>query len=125
MNAVRLCLALTVLFLTTGSGLADEVLGIWSRDNGSLDVKFETCGNAICGNIAWLRPGSDTKAKVGQRVFYDMRPDAPNSWTGKAVNPNNGAIYSGSMSIEKSNLKTSGCIIGGLICKSAIWRRVR
>jgi uncharacterized protein (DUF2147 family) len=124
MNAVRLCLALTAFLLITSPGLADDVLGTWSRDNGALHVKFETCGDAICGNIAWLNSGSDTKAKVGQRLFYDMRPDGTNSWTGKAVNPDNGSIYSGKMSIEGSTLSTSGCIIGGLICKSANWRRV-
>jgi uncharacterized protein (DUF2147 family) len=124
MNVVRLRLALTAFLMTTSPSLADDVLGTWSRDNGAVHVKFDTCGDAICGNIAWLKPGADTKAKVGQRLFYDMRPDGTNSWTGKAVNPDNGSIYSGKMAIEGSTLSTSGCIIGGLICKSANWRRV-
>ena len=124
MNVVRLRLALTAFLLTTSPSLADDVLGTWSRDNGALHVKFDTCGDAICGNIAWLKPGADTKAKVGQRLFFDMRPDGTNSWAGKAVNPDNGSIYSGKLFIEGSTLSTSGCIIGGLICKSANWRRV-
>jgi uncharacterized protein (DUF2147 family) len=124
MKIVRLRLALTALLLTTTPSLADDVLGTWSRDNGAVHVKFDRCGDAICGNIAWLKPGADTKAKVGQRLFFDMRPDGTNSWTGKAVNPGNGSIYSGKMFIEGSTLSTSGCIIGGLICKSANWRKV-
>jgi uncharacterized protein (DUF2147 family) len=124
MNVVRLRLALTAFLLSTSPSLAGDVLGTWSRDNGAVHVKFDTCGDAICGNIAWLKPGADTKAKVGQRLFFDMRPDGPNSWTGKAVNPDNGSIYSGKMLIEGSTLSTSGCIIGGLICKSANWRRI-
>jgi uncharacterized protein (DUF2147 family) len=124
MNVVRLCLALTVLLLSTGSSLADNILGTWSRDNGAVHVKFDRCGDAICGNIAWLKPDADTKAKVGQRLFFDMHPDGASSWIGKAVNPDNGSIYSGKMSLEGSTLNTSGCIIGGLICKSANWRRV-
>jgi uncharacterized protein (DUF2147 family) len=35
------------------------------------------------------------KTKVGQRLFFDMHPDGANAWTGKAVNPGNGSIYSG------------------------------
>jgi uncharacterized protein (DUF2147 family) len=35
-----------------------------------------------------------------QRLFFDMHPDGANAWTGKAVNPGNGSIYSGKMSIE-------------------------
>ena len=89
-----------------------------------MQVKFEPCGDAVCGNIAWLKPGSDSKAKVGQRLFFDMRTAGANSWIGKAASPDNGSIYSGKMSIEGSTLSTSGCIVGGLICKSANWRRV-
>jgi uncharacterized protein (DUF2147 family) len=124
MNVMRLCLALATLVLTTSSSLADDVLGTWLRDNGNVRVKFEPCGDAICGNIVWLKAGPDSNAKVGQRLFFDMRPDGANSWTGKAANPDNGSIYSGKMSVEGSTLSTSGCIIGGLICKSANWRRV-
>ena len=124
MKIVRLCLALTAFLLTTSLSLADDVLGTWSRDNGAVHVKFEPCGDAVCGNIVWLRPGSDSKAKVGQRLFFDMRPTGANAWIGKAASPDNGSVYSGKMSIDGSTLATSGCIAGGLICKSANWRRV-
>ena len=124
MNVVRLRLALTAFLLSTSPSLADDVLGTWSRDNGAVHVKFDTCGDAICGNIAWLKPGADTKAKVGQRLFFDMRPAGANSWTGKAANPDNGSIYSGKMSIEGSGLNTLGCVVGGLICKSASWKKI-
>jgi uncharacterized protein (DUF2147 family) len=124
MNIVRLHLALTALLLTTSPGLADEVFGTWLRDTGDEKVKFEPCGDAICGDIVWLKPGSGLNAKIGKRLFFDMRPSGANSWTGKAASSDTGSIYSGKMSIEGSTLIISGCIIGGLICKSANWRRV-
>ena len=124
MNLVGLCLTSTALLLTTAPSLADEVLGTWLRDNGALKVEFEPCGDAVCGNVVWLKPGSESKAKVGQRLFFDMHPDGINSWTGKAAAPDDGSIYSGKMSIEGATLSTSGCIVGGLICKSANWKRV-
>ena len=123
MNTERLCLALTAFLLTTSTSLADEVLGTWTRDNGALHVKFDPCDDAICGNIVWLKPGAETKAKVGQRLFFDMRPNGTNSWAGKAINPDDGSIYAGKMSIEGSTLSTSGCIVGGVTCRSANWRR--
>jgi len=58
MNVMRLCLALTAFLLTTGPSLADDILGTWLRDNGAMQVKFEPCGDAICGDIVWLRAGS-------------------------------------------------------------------
>jgi uncharacterized protein (DUF2147 family) len=124
MKFVGLCLGLTTFLLTTSPSLADEVFGTWLRDTGALQVRFEPCGDAICGNVVWLKPGSDSKAKVGQRLFFDMRPAGANSWTGKAASPDSGSIYSGKMSVEGSTLSTSGCMVGGLVCKSANWRRV-
>jgi len=124
MKIVRLCLVLMVFPLTASPSLADEIFGTWLRDNGAEQVKFEPCGDAICGNVVWLKPGSESKAKIGQRLFFDMHPDGTNSWTGKAAAPDDGSIYSGKMSIEGATLSTSGCIVGGLICKSANWKRV-
>jgi uncharacterized protein (DUF2147 family) len=124
MNLVRLCLTSTALLLTTGPGLADEVLGTWLRDNGVLKIKFEPCGDAVCGNIVWLKPGFESKAKIGQRLFFDMHPDGANSWTGKAAVPDDRSIYLGKMSIEDAVLSTRVCTGFWLICKSANWKRV-
>ena len=124
MNVMRFCLALAALLLSTSSGRADDVFGTWLRDNGNVRVKFEPCGDAICGDIVWLKADSGLNAKVGKRLFFDMRPNGANSWTGKAASSDTGSIYSGKMSVEGSTLTTSGCIAGGLICKSANWKRV-
>ena len=124
MKIVRLCLVLMVFPLTASPSLADEIFGTWLRDNGAEQVKFEPCGDAICGDIVWLKPGSGLNAKVGKRLFFDMRPNGANSWTGKAASSDTGSIYSGKMSVEGSTLIISGCIAGGLICKSVNWKRV-
>jgi len=118
---VRLCLALTAFGLTTGPSLAEEVLGTWTSDEGAMRVKFEPCGDALCGNIVWVKPGTDSKAKPGERLFYDVRADGQNSWSGKAAH--DGSVYSSKMSIEGTNLRTSACILSGVFCKSTIWRR--
>ena len=51
MNVMRFGLTLTAFLLTTNSSFADEILGTWLRDNGAEQVKFEPCGDAICGDI--------------------------------------------------------------------------
>jgi uncharacterized protein (DUF2147 family) len=124
MKFVRPCLTLSAFLLSTSPSLADDILGTWLRDNGTVQVKFEPCGDAICGSIVWIKPGSDSKAKIGQRLFFDMRPNGANSWTGKAASPDSGSVYSGKMSIEGSGLNTLGCVVGGLICKSASWKKI-
>ena len=103
---------------------AADVNGTWLRDTGLSQVKFAPCGGgALCGTIAWIKPGADTKGKVGQRVFFDMKPDG-DGWKGSAFNPEDGQNYTGKMSLSGATLTTQGCAMGGMICKSTTWTRV-
>src|SRR5882724_1151138 len=110
MNATPLYLAHTALLLAASPCFAEEVLGTWTSDEDAIRVKFDQCGDALCGNVVWVKPGSDVKAKVGQRLFYDMHRDGTRSWSGKAVNPASGLIYLAKMSVEGSNLSMTGCV---------------
>ncbi|MGP9811631.1 DUF2147 domain-containing protein [Rhodopseudomonas sp. NSM] len=108
---------------TAGAARADDVAGTWLRDTGLSKVKFAPCGGAVCGTLVWLKPGIETPAKVGQKVFFDMKPSGPNAWAGSAFNPEDGKTYSGKMTLAGGTLTTQGCAMGGLICKSSTWTR--
>lgn len=118
-----LALASTALLATPA--FADDVTGTWQRDTGASHVKFAACGAAMCGTIAWLKPGVETPAKVGQRIFYDMKADGANAWSGTAFNPEDGKTYTGKMTLAGGTLTTQGCALGGLICKSTTWTKVK
>lgn len=113
-----LCTALMI----ARPAFADEISGTWLRDTGASKVTFSRCGDAVCGNISWLKPGADPKAKVGQRVFFDMKPTGPNTWSGSAFNPEDGKTYSGKMTLSGNTLTTAGCVMS-VICKSTTWTR--
>ena len=100
---------------------AEDVTGNWLRDTGASKVRFSKCGDALCGNISWLKESGP--AKVGERVFFDMKPSGDNQWRGSAFNPEDGKTYTGKMTLSGSTLTTSGCVLGGLICKSVTWTR--
>jgi len=106
----------------TTCAFAGDVLGEWTRTDGKGRVRFTPCGGALCGMVTWLK---DPKGpgRVGQRVFYDMKPDGANAWTGVAFNPEDGKEYTGKMKLEGGGLTTAGCILGGWICKSYSWTR--
>ena len=106
----------------SGGALAQDVAGTWLRDSGASRVRFAKCGEAMCGTLAWLKDTSGP-AKVGQRIFYDMKPSADGKWTGSAFNPEDGKTYSGTMTLAGDKLTTSGCVLGGLICRSVVWNR--
>lgn len=120
---VRIALACCVLAATPV--LAGEATGTWLRESGASHVKIAPCGGgALCGTLTWIKPGTDTKAKVGQRIFFDMKPNGADAWKGSAFNPEDGQTYTGKMSLSGSTLTTAGCAMGGMICKSTNWTRV-
>lgn len=101
---------------------AQDVTGTWLRDTGASKVRFTKCGEAMCGTISWLKEANGP-AKVGQRIFYDMKPASAGKWNGSAFNPEDGKTYSGTMSLSGDTLTTAGCVFGGMICRSVKWSR--
>jgi uncharacterized protein (DUF2147 family) len=121
--AIRLIpLALALTFSSQAN--ADDVLGVWLHESGDARVKFTPCGDAVCGWIVWIKAGADTDARVGDRTFYEMRRVSPDLWRGKTLYPEDGEVYDATMQLKGPVLTTSGCAIGGLICKSVRWTRV-
>jgi uncharacterized protein (DUF2147 family) len=105
--------------------VAGDAKGDWARDDGKARVRIGPCGDALCGSISWLRDPKNDPGKVGQQVFFDMKPKGDNIWTGSAFNPDDGKTYSGKMTLTGDHLLTAGCVFGGLICKSVAWTRAR
>ena len=114
--------ALALSLASGGAVLAQAVAGTWLRESGASRVRFAKCGEAMCGTLAWLKD-TNGPAKVGQRIFYDMKPSGDGKWTGSAFNPEDGKTYSGTMTLAGDKLTTSGCVLGGLICRSVSWNR--
>lgn len=117
-------IAAAFVTLAAGSAAAQSATGTWLRDTGASRVRISPCGDALCGSIVWLKEGAETSAKVGQRIFYEMKPDGAGKWSGKAFNPEDGKTYSGTMSVSGSTLTTAGCVLGGMICRTVRWSKV-
>lgn len=105
------------------SAAAQDATGTWLRDTGASRIRIAPCGAALCGTIVWLKD-QNGPAKVGQRVFIDMKAAGQNEWRGSAFNPEDGKTYSGKMSLSGNALMTAGCVAGGLICRTVNWKRV-
>lgn len=121
--AIRLTTAAAGLLLAFAiPASAQDVSGTWLRDTGASKVRFTKCGEAMCGTISWLKE-TNGPAKVGQRIFYDMKPSGAGKWNGSAFNPEDGKTYSGTMSLSGNTLTTAGCVFGGMICRSVKWSR--
>ena len=120
-----LLVALTLVAASAPPAIAEELTGIWMRDDGSAKLRFSACGSGtMCGFLAWKKE-SGGSAKIGQRLFSDMKPSGADSWAGAAFNPDDGKRYTAKLTLAGDHLVTAGCVLGGLICKSFGWTRTK
>lgn len=103
---------------------AADLPGIWQRSNGQVRIAFAPCPGGVCGKIAWLNPGMKSKARVGDRIFYDLVRDGAKGWKGKAYSPKEGKTYSATLTLEGAMLYSKECLFGDRICRSETWTRV-
>jgi len=101
----RVIVAVSTYVASQGAAIAQDVAGVWLRDNGRSQVRIYSCGDVLCGSIAWLKDPSGP-GRIGQRVFFDMTPQGDGKWKGKAFNPEDSKTYTGMMSLSGNSLTT-------------------
>ena len=123
MRPVLTVLALLALASPAASAESSAV-GLWLREDGLAQVRLSPCGAFLCGFVAWVKD-PEHAGDIGLKVFYDMKAAGAGAWEGSAFNPEDGKTYTGKMLLDGASLKTSGCVFGGLICKSVNWTRLK
>ena len=87
-----------MLAASATAAFAGDAKGEWARDDGKAKVRISVLRRrGDCGAISWLRDPKNDPGKVGQQVFFGMKPQGDNVWTGTAFNPEDGKTYSGKM----------------------------
>jgi uncharacterized protein (DUF2147 family) len=128
---MRLSIPLLLAFslVLPGTVQAADLSGHWQRENGQAQIAFAPCpggqSKGVCGTIAWLNPAVKTKARIGDKVFYDLVPDGANNWKGKAYSPREGKTYAATLKFEGATLYSRECLFGDRICRSETWTRVK
>lgn len=116
---------LACLSLTVGTVQAAEVSpeGSWARGDGKARVTIGPCGNDLCAVNTWIRPGI-TDEKVGDRLIMTVISDGKGKWSGKAFDPQRNLTYRLTMEVQATTMTTTGCVLGGLICRRVDWTRL-
>ena len=110
--------------LSVAAASASGPEGLWTREDGAASVRIAPCGDALCGQVAWLKDAGGP-GRVGERVFFDMKRTGAGRWSGSAHNPEDGRDYDGTMTLAGNLLVTQGCAFGGMICKTVRFVRQR
>ncbi len=132
-SAILAALGLLVL---TGAAQAQssDPSGTYLSETGETRVRIAKCGSAYCGTIVAVQgeakdvnnPDAKLKGRnlVGVQMLSNIQP-AADGFTGQLYNYKDGRTYSGKMSFAGGkSMQLSGCVFGGLICRSQTWAKV-
>ena len=128
--------ALAALPLAAAPAIAQEPSGTWLSQSGDTRVRIGRCGGAYCGTIVAVRgatkddknpdPGLRSRNLVGVQMMSGLQPTGDGGWSGSLYNYTDGKTYAGKMRLNGANaLDLSGCVLGGLVCRSQTWTRVQ
>ena len=139
-------LAAAALFAFTCAqgALAAEPTGTWLTQTGGSHIRVADCGGALCGTIIWLKEPTDpdtgkpktdknnsdaakrSRPLLGVQIVLGMKPNGADKWSGQVYNAEDGKTYSGNLTwTGGTSLQLQGCALGGLVCKSQTWTRVK
>jgi uncharacterized protein (DUF2147 family) len=105
--------------------------GTWVNPYNSVKVETGDCGDNLCGWVVWATPEAEQEARdggvqklVSTELLQNYRQIGANRWQGRVFVPDMGRSFASTITLEDpGTLKISGCILGGLICKSQLWRK--
>ncbi len=120
-----------LLVAAAPSHAAGSITGRWINPLGSVIVTTGNCHDKLCGWVSWaseaaLADATDAGVRnlVGTTLLQDYRARSPGRWAGRVFVPDMGRSFSSTIEqLDGDRLKISGCLIGGLLCKSQIWVR--
>ncbi|TRD16988.1 DUF2147 domain-containing protein [Palleronia caenipelagi] len=113
-----------------GAAAADPIEGVWQTqpDEGAYaHVTVAPCGGAFCGTITrtFNASGEYASPNKGKQIVRSMTAQGGGKYTGNVWRPANNKVYAGKAEISGKQMKLSGCVAGGLICKAQTWVKIR
>ncbi|HEV7255495.1 MAG TPA: DUF2147 domain-containing protein [Mesorhizobium sp.] len=115
MRVRTLALAAGIACFSVAAAHADPIEGQWRTQSGST-AQIAPCGGGFC---VTMKSGEHAGKRIGK-----MSPAGENRYTGEITDPATDETYSGKASISGATLKMSGCVLGGLFCRSQNWKRM-
>lgn len=119
--------------LLAGPGVApDAIIGQWSNAKGTIEVRTRRCGAELCGRVVRASAKAEASARkggtaslVGTELLRGYRQDRNGVWNGRVFIPKIGRDVSSQIKqTSNDTLTISGCMVGGMLCRTQVWHRV-
>lgn len=111
----KLILSAAALVAMGGMAFADPIEGKWKTASGET-ATIGSCGGAYC---ITLTTGKHKGKSIGK-----LSASGGGAYAGSITDPTDDKTYKGKASISGRSMKMSGCVLGGLICKSQSWSKL-
>jgi uncharacterized protein (DUF2147 family) len=133
--SLKIILSLIIAGALTGSVMAQtpNIAGTYVNESGHTKVRLSDCGAGVCGTVVWMsNPVNDVnnpdaskrdRPVVGLQAVT-LKSTGSGTYSGTLYDTESGKTYSGKAKVSGSNIVLSGCVLGGLLCKSSTWQRV-
>ena len=114
----------SVILLTSGSAAtAADINGEWARGDGKAKVRIAKCGGDICATNTWIKPGTPDE-KAGDVLVMKVQKVSGAQYSGSAFDPQRDRTYKITLDVAGDSMTTTGCVLGGLLCKGVDWTRI-
>ena len=111
----------TLLTWPMASADAASPSGTWLRPKTGAHIKVGSCGKGLGMKVV----KSKRKGSVGKTIMCNAKSDGPNRWRGNLTSTEDGNTYTGIVTLKGRSLTLQGCVLGGFICKTEVWRRLK
>lgn len=136
---------LLLLLLLPGAARAADPTGLWWAEGGFARVEIRRCGDALCGEVVWLRhpfdehgcelrdvenPDPELRGRpvAGLMILRDLQssPGEPSEWSGGEIyDPGSGRTYRATLELEgRDRLRVRGYLGIRLLGRTTTWIRV-
>lgn len=110
----KISLAVAASVIMAGAAWADPIEGSWRTQSG------ETASIGGGGPFAiTLKSGKHAGKRIGS-----LSASGGGKYSGKITDPANDKTYTGKATLSGSTLKMSGCVLGGLVCRTQTWSKL-
>ena len=107
--------AAAATLVSAGIAYADPIEGNWRTEAGTTGPDRVHATVSCC---IQLKTGVHAGKSIGK-----LKAAGGSNYTGNITDPANDKTYSGKGALSGDTLKMSGCVFGGLICRSQSWTR--
>jgi uncharacterized protein (DUF2147 family) len=141
--SIAIGLAAIALAATPVAAQSPTPVGVWLHDNKRIEIEITPCGETLCGKLVWFKwpnnaqglplvdlnnPDSAlrTRPLLGLIVLNGLRRTGANTWEGGNIyNPDDGATYAASMSMQDDgSLRVRAYVLLRMLGKTFVWTRL-